>query len=114
MSKLAKLEVHHMSHLHEMPIIECDASLKERVKMAAVKSAERKRLWMQEVWDELAEYEMMLFEKELKKMKHEGEHGCLIPVREWFGLGRVNGYRVKQAGCVKKIWKSLMGCLKKK
>lgn len=98
-----------MSYLYEMPIIECDASLKERVKNKGLKLTERTREWMKEIDDELAEYEMMLLEKDLKKIKHEGEHGCVIVEREWFGLGRVKGYRVKQDGYVKK----LMGYLKK-
>lgn len=108
-----------MSYLYEMPIIECDVSLKERVKNKGLRLTERKRERMKEIDIELAEYEMMLLEKDLKKIKHEGEHGCVIVERKWFGFGGVKGYRrvmrmYEKDGCMKKMWKSLMGCMKKK
>lgn len=109
---ISKLEVHDMSYLNEMPRIECAVNVQERVKYKGLKLTERKRERMKEINDELAEYELGM---DLRmNIKHEGEHGFLIMERKWFGFGSVCGYRVKEDGCMKKMWKSLVGCMKKK
>jgi hypothetical protein len=96
---ISMLELHDIIYLNEMPRIEWVVNLQERVKFKQLRFTEEKREWMEE-WNRI-DYWIVNDELMLK--------------RKWFGFGSVCGYRrVKEEGCLKKIWKSLMCCMKKK
>lgn len=112
---ISKLDLHDMSYLNEMPRIECAVSVQERVKNKAVREREIRLKFRKDLDEEVAEYE--LGEDLRLNIKHEGEHEFLMMERKWFGFGGVKGYRRvmmdEKDGCMMKMWKSLMCCMKK-